>query len=140
MLLAPTQTGTVSDAPAMPASAQDRFLAGIAGTDVSMLIENVSTRIERYQMPGGAIPISINDGEYGNCFICSPYSTLVTYALEELGAIESRPLRLLLSAMVRIGGVMKPSCPHSARLSRRLSLHMAPASTAPRPISLHAVR
>jgi len=99
-LAAPVASGTATE------TAYAQFLAVLTEGDASRLVENIRTTIAIRRIGEHAIPLSVNDAEYDNSFVCSPYSTLVVYALEELAGVGNRWLRWALSALVRGGGVV----------------------------------
>lgn len=75
-------------------------------------IGNVSTTMGVLLVDGKVVlPISINEGneeEYGNAWVCSPYTHYVTYAKEELRVLESRVLRAVLGgALTGLGALCR---------------------------------
>ncbi len=56
------------------------------------------------------LPISINEQEYANSYVCSPYSHYVTYAKEELVLIQQRWLKLALKMLIDCFGVFCKWC------------------------------
>jgi hypothetical protein len=103
-----TRIAALDAAPGRPP--YETFLDALTGRESSQLVENVATTLKTLSVSGGRIPVSINDGEYANSYVCSPYSTLVTYALEELNAVTDWRLRVPLTAMVRAGGAVLRAC------------------------------
>jgi hypothetical protein len=51
------------------------------------------------------LPISINQQEYQNSYVCSPYTHYITYAKEELALIQQRWLRLTLGKLIKSFGI-----------------------------------
>lgn len=56
------------------------------------------------------LPISINEEEYVNSYVCSPYSHYVTYAKEELVLIQQRWLKFALKTLINCFGVFCKWC------------------------------
>jgi hypothetical protein len=56
------------------------------------------------------LPISINEEEYANSYVCSPYSHYVTYAKEELVLIQQRWLKFALKMLIDCFGVLCKWC------------------------------
>ncbi|ULO05573.1 GNAT family N-acetyltransferase [Paenibacillus sp. 19GGS1-52] len=63
-------------------------------------IRNVRTRIEVVTVDGIPIPITINEQEYENTYVCSPYTHYVSYAREELSLLNNRLLEKGLTALL----------------------------------------
>jgi hypothetical protein len=55
-------------------------------------IANVDTKIEVSYINNHLIPITVNDAEYSNCFVSSPYGQYVLYGMDE---IENKALEKL---------------------------------------------
>jgi hypothetical protein len=69
----------------------------------SAYVRNVETDVQLLQAGGHLLPITVNHAEYDNSYVCSPYSTYVRYAQEELYLLKSRLLRKTLGAV--LGGI-----------------------------------
>ena len=66
--------------------------------------------------------MTFNTHEHGNCYICSPYNALVTYACEELAPVEPRALRAVLTMLVRAGGLgLRPIAGRPLRVHQQLA-------------------
>jgi hypothetical protein len=52
------------------------------------------------------LPVTLNEREYANSYVCSPYAHYVTYALEELVLIRQTWLRCALALLIRSFGVL----------------------------------
>lgn len=55
-------------------------------------VSNVDTTMDVVE----DFPVTVNHTEYGNAWVCSPYTHYVTYAKEELRVLDSRVLRSVL--------------------------------------------
>jgi hypothetical protein len=73
-------------------------------------IDNAETEVRVLQFGDAMLPITINTKEYANSFVCSPYGSLVLYALEELAVLDSRLLRALLGRTIRTIGALLRAC------------------------------
>lgn len=67
---------------------------------VQPYIHNVSTRLLVATVDGVPLPITVNDTEYGNSYVCSPYTHFVTYAREELALLRNRPAETVLGSVL----------------------------------------
>ncbi|HTK09812.1 MAG TPA: hypothetical protein VL485_21750 [Ktedonobacteraceae bacterium] len=56
------------------------------------------------------LPISINQQEYQNSYVCSPYTHYITYAQEELNLIQPPWLRLALAKLIESFGILCKLC------------------------------
>lgn len=63
-------------------------------------VRNVQTIFQLLQVGRHLLPITINDSEYDNSYVCSPYSTYIRYALEELYLLRSRFLQKGLGTLI----------------------------------------
>lgn len=55
---------------------------------VSHYIENVQTDLRVLTLDDLILPITINDAEYDNSYVCAPYSYFISYARESLGFLQ----------------------------------------------------
>ncbi|WP_052807164.1 GNAT family N-acetyltransferase [Risungbinella massiliensis] len=63
-------------------------------------VRNVQTDVQLLRAGKHLLPITINVSEYDNSYVCSPYSTYIRYALEELYLLRSRFLQKGLGAVI----------------------------------------
>lgn len=56
------------------------------------------------------LPVTLNQEEYSNSYVCSPYAHYVTYAQEELILLKQRWLRQMFSWLIRAFGVLCRAC------------------------------
>ncbi len=65
------------------------------------------------------LPLTVNDTEYGNAWVCSPYTAYALYSKEEMHLLESRVLRRGLAGLADgMGGVLK-----AARINRMVQVN-----------------
>ena len=69
----------------------------------SAYVRNVETEVQLLQAGRHLLPITVNYTGHSNSYVCSPYSTYVRYAQEELDLLQSRLLKKNLGAV--IGGI-----------------------------------
>ena len=63
-------------------------------------VKNVRTSWAKLTLGEYVLPVSINDAEYDNAFVCSPYSGCILYSQSEIRLLESWLLRLSLRSLV----------------------------------------
>lgn len=82
------------------------YLTPLVERGAQPFIANVSTTVKVLTIDGVPVPITINETEYDNSYVCSPYTHYVSYAREELALLNNRLLEggltLLLKAMGRL--------------------------------------
>jgi hypothetical protein len=84
------------------------YLEAFAREGAPALISNLRTRVLGLQSGGRVFPVTVNDGEYGDSYVCLPHTAYALYAKAELGMVDVGPfapaLRLLAGGA---GGVMR---------------------------------
>ncbi len=65
-----------------------RFLTPLIQQGVHHYIENIRTDLRVLIVDELALPVTINEEEYENSYVCSPYSYYVSYARESLGFLK----------------------------------------------------
>ena len=82
------------------------YLARYAGGNASALARNLDARIEAVDAGSGPLPVTVNQCEPDNAWVCSPRSTYIDYAAEEarrlLPAPIGRPLAVLCAQLARL--------------------------------------
>jgi hypothetical protein len=68
------------------------------------LIANVRTRLLVLLDDDVAIPVTVNDAEYDNSYVCSPYTAYVAYARAELHLLRNPSLQLGLGRLIDVAG------------------------------------
>lgn len=82
-------------------------------------IDNIQTDYKLVTVGNTILPMSINDTEYENSYVCSPYTAYISYAKDELGLLNNRVLQSLIGAGMTIAGRFLKL----AKLNRTLSLN-----------------
>ncbi|MFC5702355.1 GNAT family N-acetyltransferase [Cohnella faecalis] len=72
------------------------------GTD--RYIRNVRTTMLLMRIDDLILPITVNDGEYDNCYVCSPYTHYIRYAKRELELLNRPVMEKSLSALLDVLG------------------------------------
>ncbi len=62
---------------AEPAGLLPEFLTGLLETDSNRLVANVETKFSLAQIDDFYFPITSNDLQYGNSYVCSPYTGMI---------------------------------------------------------------
>ncbi|MEM9102632.1 MAG: hypothetical protein AAGB12_09945 [Pseudomonadota bacterium] len=69
--------------------------------DSACYIENVDTIFSNLQVSNElSIPVTINNQEYKNSYVNSPYTALIPYCKQELKKVDSQLLRLIISTLI----------------------------------------
>ncbi len=84
------------------------YLTAFAEAGSRAMIANLRTRV--YGLKAGAqiFPLTVNDAEYGDAYVCLPHTAYALYAREELDLVDTgmwRPALRLLAAAT--GGLMR---------------------------------
>ncbi|MBX2821936.1 MAG: hypothetical protein KTR29_19735 [Rhodothermaceae bacterium] len=74
--------------------------------DSTELIANINTEALLLKTSQALFPVTINNEEYSNSYVCSPYTACVSYLQEEIEKLNNKPLEYLLSAISRSLGVL----------------------------------
>lgn len=82
-----------------------KFLTPLIMNGVSRYIQNVNTRLGIVKVDELILPITVNDAEYGNSYVVSPYDQYITYAKEELYLMKNLTLEILLSGVLSSLGI-----------------------------------
>lgn len=70
------------------------------------LLRNVSTQGAYIDLEDETLPLTINRREFGNSYVCSPYSAYVTYTREELGLLKNPFLIAGLRVVLGVSGLL----------------------------------
>lgn len=88
-----------------------RYLTPLIEHGSAYFVANVKTTCMVLLIEGQIIlPITINEQEYENSYVCSPYAHYVTYALEELVLIRPAWLRHVLAGLIHSFGWLCRRC------------------------------
>jgi len=71
-------------------------------------IDNVQTNLQALTIDDLVLPITINDAEYENSYVCSPYCQYVSYAIDELYLLKNTTLQCSVKAiLLGLGRLLK---------------------------------
>lgn len=87
-----------------------QFLVPFVKHQPSHYIDNVHTQYCALTCDDLVLPISINDAEYENSYVCSPFTHYVSYAKEELVLLDNHLLRKGLSCILNGLGLLLRGC------------------------------
>ncbi|MCA9027741.1 MAG: GNAT family N-acetyltransferase [Planctomycetaceae bacterium] len=78
---------------------------------LSSLVCNVRTTTKLVRIGSHVLPVTVNETEYENAWVCSPYNAAVTYPLEELRHLPSLALRRALAGMLHtVAPILRAAC------------------------------
>lgn len=83
------------------------------------LIANVKTQIASITAGEALLPVTVNDGELNNAWVCSPYTTYCTYAGEEVARLRCRTLGAALHGLIGGTGTLL----WKARIDRHIAVN-----------------
>ncbi len=78
-----------------------RYVLPMLLEGVPSYIANVQTELLILTVDGIPLPITINEADYTNSYVCSPYTHYVSYAEEELAMLQRPRLEKALSLLLR---------------------------------------
>jgi hypothetical protein len=87
-----------------------RYLAPLVACGANSFIDNIITEVRVLTIDDLVLPITINDGQYENSYVCSPYTHYVTYAEAELSVLKNAKLEAILKVVLRFLGVILKCC------------------------------
>lgn len=67
-----------------------RFCGPISEKGLNHYVSNIATHLEMHEQADALLPVTINDSEYENAFVCSPFGYYVSYAMLYLDLIKNR--------------------------------------------------
>lgn len=71
-------------------------------------IHNVRTQLLVLSVDGIPLPVTVNEAQYDNSYVCSPYTHYVSYAREELALLGSKAAERVLSRLLDgVGALMR---------------------------------
>jgi hypothetical protein len=82
------------------------YATSFARLGADSLIANVRTRLLVLLDGDVAVPVTVNDAEYDNSYVCSPYTAYVAYARAELYLLGNPRAEAGLGRLIDVAGVM----------------------------------
>lgn len=85
-----------------------KYLVPLVKQGVEYFIKNVATEMRILSIGPHLIPITINDAQYENSFVCSPYSHYISYSSVIIRRFENKALKKSLGyIMNKLGNFMQ---------------------------------
>jgi hypothetical protein len=69
-------------------------------------IENIDTQMFALTIDDLVLPVTVNDRELKNCYVCSPYNHYITYTKEELVTLKNPLLEKTLAVIIDFLGLL----------------------------------
>ena len=66
------------------------YAGGFAERGATRLVANLRTELRVLHTGDAVLPVTINDSDYDNTYVCSPYTAYATYAKEETSLLHDR--------------------------------------------------
>jgi hypothetical protein len=87
--------------------AQERaYLEAFAQQGSTALIANLRTKVMGLRSGARTFPVTINDDEYGDAYVCLPHTAYALYAKEELRLVDAGPWTPALGLLASGAGAM----------------------------------
>lgn len=83
-----------------------RFMQALARGPVEALVPNIRTDVYALRLEHVVLPVTVNEAEYDNCYVVSPYTHYASYAREELYLLRSKAARFALSGVLHALGLL----------------------------------
>jgi len=88
---------------------RDYFSLMIKNTP-SSFVSNIQTEIRLLELESVVLPMTINNEEYENSYVCSPFTHYVSYAKEELWELKNPLAEKILLPFINLMGVWFKKC------------------------------
>lgn len=79
-----------------------RYVEGIAAGGVAQMVSNVRTCWRALRSGNRLLPLTINDGEVGDCYVCLPHSAYILYARQELKLVDVGVLAPVIRLLIAL--------------------------------------
>lgn len=80
------------------------FLTPLIKDGVHQYIDNVHTDLRVLKFDDTVIPITVNDGQYDNSYVCSPFGFFISYAQQSLGTLFQTNIRYMVDQILNAFG------------------------------------
>lgn len=77
------------------------FLLPLIKNGAHHYIDNIRTEIKILKINNTVLPITINDGEYENSYVCSPHTYYIGYAQSSLDLIKNKLLKSFFTSLFK---------------------------------------
>ena len=103
-----------------PAQCPDRaYLEAFARNGSTALITNLRTQVKGLRSGARVFPVTINEAEYGDAYVCLPHTAYALYAKEELRIVNAWPVTPTLCLVARGAGPLPPQTPRESQGPRQ---------------------
>lgn len=90
-----------------PAECADRaYLEAFAAQGSSALIANLRTQVMGLRSGDRIFPVTVNEAEYGDAYVCLPHTAYALYAKEELRIVDAAPWAPALGLLASGAGAL----------------------------------
>lgn len=97
-----------------PETADGRYaqasLTPLIKEGVSKYIDNIHTKMGVLKIDDVVLPITVNEAEYSNSYVCSPYSFYISYAKESLDVLSKAWLCNVMNVVLSGLGIVFKQC------------------------------
>lgn len=83
-----------------------KYIVPLIKEGTSSFIKNVKTQLFALKVDDLVLPITVNDCELENSYVCSPYTHYITYAKEELHKLNNYLLEVFLDYLLASLGIL----------------------------------
>lgn len=97
-----TGTNRLPGAEAGRAAFEQFYFAPMMNEGTRAYVANADTTVHFADLGGTLIPVTINDAQYDNTYVCSPYSAYASYAREELYVLRNPLLEKALAGLLAV--------------------------------------
>ncbi|HYD88082.1 MAG TPA: hypothetical protein VEA80_11445 [Vitreimonas sp.] len=89
-----------------PAGAEQEraYIDAFASRGSTALISNLRTRVMALRSGARVFPVTVNDAEYGDAYVCLPHTAYALYAKDELRIVDAGPWTPALAALASGAG------------------------------------
>lgn len=101
------------------------FLEHLVKNGIHHYVDNIETKMMILTVNDLILPITVNEGEYSNSYVCSPYGHYILYGLEYIQTMQNRVLKGLLTPLLKALGKIFQSC----SLNKVVTINNWPFST-----------
>ncbi|MEQ1494066.1 MAG: hypothetical protein ABL932_26350, partial [Terricaulis sp.] len=101
------------------------YLEAFANQGSTALITNLRTRVMGLRSGARVFPVTINDAEYGDAYVCLPHTAYALYAKEELRIVNAGPMTPALGLVASGAGALL----RSAKINRVIHVNNYMLST-----------
>lgn len=82
------------------------YLLPLLREGTARYIANTETRLMVLRIDDMVLPVTVNEAEYGNSYVCSPYTHYIAYAIQELAMLQKPWLEHALKVLLRGLGLL----------------------------------